>query len=651
MRKKRNSINTRISTDGYIKSYFKTEISRILVPNTRNLQNCDIPYVDHPEAENKLQECLVGDSLIDKSLVFTGLTGSGKTTILRHVFNLETNANQSVIKENKIIIPIDFNRSQSSAQEAILSSLRAAIEKIVGLYEIDYPDITNEKFYEYIKARRSDFLFLDPKITQNTSYREKMTVFLDKMPTPFASCQLQYVMDHPKCQLELVVLIVDNIEAFMDSNAKNAKSRYLAPVIEAFKLAECIDQRGDKTKWQFNMLIACRHHIWRLMKGEYGDNAKESVLLQSYVTTEHPYDLTDPIEINAIVEKREKVFEHRQQDTKKWGVAVEVVNTVLQSMENSIGNFVMQLELKDLRKSMSRMQELILHKGLQKKADEEISAGAFQIGSVEQFDLTRVNLIRTIGLSEYKYYSDSNSIIPNLLYNEQQEGMELYLLLTLNYFLIQCGYTAPAWDNSISVSDFYGKMISIFQDDNGELDYPFDRSISFLIQHRLLLRSADQPQGEVPGLSIEEIRKIEYVYVSGAAIKLWEELGKSSALFQLFIDDVWIDQNLDYFRSDGNDIEHCVKYLEKLIQIEKKMYTSAKNRSTRCAEDYLGAFGIKPVCRQLLSGLMASLETIVTSGDLQPQSRIEIAKKTLEQSKKLSDELTKWEQSREKVIE
>lgn len=178
-----------------------------------------------------------------------------------------------------------------------------------------------------------------------------------------------------------------------------------------------------------------------------------------------------------------------------------------------------------------------------------------------------------------------------------------------------------------------------------------DQSISFLIQHRLLLRSADQPQGEVPGLSIEEIRKIEYVYVSGAAIKLWEELGKSSALFQLFIDDVWIDQNLDYFRSDGNDIEHCVKYLEKLMQIEKKMYTSAKNRSTRCAEDYLGAFGIKPVCRQLLSGLMASLETIVTSGDLQPQSRIEIAKKTLEQSKKLSDELTKWEQSREKVIE
>lgn len=650
MRKKRNSVNGKINIDGYIKNYFKTEIGRILVPSTRNLQNCDIPYVKHEEAENKLKECLLGDPLIDKSLVFTGLTGSGKTTILRHVFELETNANQSVINGDTIIIPIDFNRSQSSAQEAILSSLRAAIEQMVERYGIDYPDTDNESFYEYIKNRRLDFLFLDPKNTQNTSYQEKMTVFLDKMPTPFASCQLQYMMDQPACQLQLVLLIVDNIEAFMDSNAKNAKSRYLAPVIEAFKLAECIDQRGDRTKWQFNMLIACRHHIWRIMKGEYVDNAQESVLLQSYVTTERPYDLTNPIEVNDIVKRREEVFARKQHDPDKWKIAEKVVNTVLKSMENSIGDFVTQLELKDLRKSMSRMQELILHKGLQKKTDEEIAAGAFQVDSIEQFDLTRVNLIRTLGLAEYKYYSDSNSIIPNLLYNEKQEGMELYVLLTLNYFLIQCGYTEPTWDNSISVSDFYGKMKAIFKNDNGDLGSSFERSICFLIQHRLLLRSADQPQGEVPGLSMDEMRKIEYVYVSGAAVKLWEELGKSSALFQLFIDDVWIDDKQDYFESNGNDIEHCVEYLKTLMQIEKKIYTCAKNRSTRCAEDYISAFGAMPVCRQLLNGLIASLETIVISGDTQPQSRVEMAKKTLDNSRQLLFQLTEWEQNKKRMI-
>lgn len=94
----------------------------------------------------------------------------------------------------------------------------------------------------------------------------------------------------------------------MSPNAKNLKSRYWAPVIKAFKLAECIDQRGDTTKWCFNMVIACRHHIWRIMKGEFTDDSQENALLRSYVTTEQPYDLTNPIEINAIIKREKKCF-------------------------------------------------------------------------------------------------------------------------------------------------------------------------------------------------------------------------------------------------------------------------------------------------------------------------------------------------------
>ena len=79
MQRKRNSINVPISTDGYIQKYFGTDIKRILVPNDRNIQNCEIPYVPHSQAENALKDFLIGDPEKDKSLVFTGLTGSGKT--------------------------------------------------------------------------------------------------------------------------------------------------------------------------------------------------------------------------------------------------------------------------------------------------------------------------------------------------------------------------------------------------------------------------------------------------------------------------------------------------------------------------------------------------------------------------------------------
>lgn len=97
MRKKRNNNNLTVSTSGYIRKYFKDGISKILTPNNRSIQNCEIPYVSHQETEMVLSDFLVGDPLNDKILVFTGLTGSGKTTILRHVFGLDVNANQTYI--------------------------------------------------------------------------------------------------------------------------------------------------------------------------------------------------------------------------------------------------------------------------------------------------------------------------------------------------------------------------------------------------------------------------------------------------------------------------------------------------------------------------------------------------------------------------
>lgn len=646
MRKKRNSPNERVFTKGYIETYFGTDIGRILVPNLRSIQDTEIPYVPHPEAEGVLNNCMSRDLLIDKSLVFTGLTGSGKTTILRHAFGLEKNASNPRFEGRTVIIPVDFNRSQKSPQDGILSSLRVAVEMICDECGVDYPDLDNEQFYSYIKEKRADFLKLNPKHGRSTSQKERMETFIDKMPTTFASCQLQYVMDHPANNFELVVLAVDNIEAFLDPNAKDPQARYLAPIIEAFKLADCIGQREMPTKWRFNMVIACRHHIWRIMKGEFSDNSPENALLQSYVTTEKPYDLTNPVKVNDIVQKREAVFAQKQRDIEKWNTAVEVVNTVLQAMENNIGDFVLQLELKDLRKSMAKIREVILHKGLQRVSDEQIVAGAFQIGSVEQFDLTRVNTIRVIGLGDQKYYSDQSSLIPNLLVNEFSEGMELFLLLTLNYFLVFCNYLEPAWDNPVSVPSFYAAMKSIFMDQYPAFSDFFEHSIHFLIQHRLLLRSADQPQDEVPGLSLAEVRKIENVYVSGAAIALWRELGKSSALFQLFLDDIWLDENADFFGDDGNDIEHCVKYLGTLYDAEQRIYNTARNLSSICANYYLNDFGTAPICKQLVAGLISSLDAIIASGDSRSQSRINTAKRTLHQAKKLAQDIQEWEKKR-----
>lgn len=647
MKNKRNTNNSPILTRGYVKKYFGPEIGRILVPNNRNLQNCETPYVPHPEAELVLEDCLLGDPNKDKSLLFTGLTGSGKSTILRHVFDIEASANMPKRKGSALLIPVDFNRAQANAQIAILSSVRVAIEKVCEEDGIDFPNNNNEEFYTFIKDRRADFLKINPDNSGTESHQEQLDSFFKYLPDAYASCQLQYVMDKPNCKTKLVVLIVDNIEAFSTTGATLVKDKYLSPVIESFRLAECISQRDNPTVWCFNMVIACRHHIWRIMRGEFSDDCPESALLQSYITTELPYDLANPVKVNDIIKRREEVFARKQRDPDKWNTAITVVNTIMEKMDNGIGDFVLQLMLKDLRKSMFFIQELVTNRGLQRKTDQEI-AGAFEINSIEQFDLSRVNLIRTLGLGGSKYYSGRSSIIPNLLANEKNDEKEMYLLLTLKYFLNQCGYVEPTWDNPILVSQFYERVKFIFGCNENRAEFLFGQSVHYLLQHRLLLRSADQQQDDVPGLSLSDVRNIEKVYVSGAAISLWNELGKSSALFQLYMDDIWFEENESYFENDGNDIEHCLSYLKTLYGKENSIYNSAKNLGLVNEEHYIKNFGIEPVCKQLLSGLKASLVTICIS--VGSYSRVHKARVTLKSVREFEKELRKREIAYQEVL-
>ena len=630
---KRNRLNLTITTTGYIETYFGTDIGKILTPSSNSLAVSNTPYVHHCEAEEKLSVMLERDPELNKSLAFTGLTGSGKTTVLRHVFNLNKNSNQLLYMDKKLIIPIDFNRSQNqNPQKVILNNIRAAVTTLCNDFQIDFPDTKSEGLYQFVDSLRRDQLFYDSEFSSQASHADQLHAFLQNQEMAFASCQFQYVLNNSNCPIELVILILDNVEAY--DIAKSNGEAGLMPIVEAFRLIECISAGQNKDKWNFNMLFVCRHHIWRMLKGHYSTD-DSNALLQSFITTEHPYDLSHPVQIPDIVEARDKTFARTQRRT--WNQSVNIIKTVMQKMEGNIGHFILELHLKDMRRSMATLRDLIQHRNLQKETNEEIIAGAFQIDSADQFDLSRVNLIRTIGLGTNRYYCD-NELIPNLLRNDRVKGIELFTLLSLKYFLVRCDYSEPSWDNSISISEFYSNMKFLFKYDDETMSRIFKQSIIYLIRTRMLLRSADQNQLIVE-VNKKVIEEIEYVYVSGAAVVLWNELGNSSALFQLFMDDIWFDDDSDYLKESGNDVEHCCEYLRELFKIEKSIYNLTENLGIFHAKLYLEYFGAEPICKHLAAGLISSLRLISDSGE---SLRVNKAKIALGKTEKLSLEIGEW---------
>lgn len=639
---KRNRMNIRTDTDGYIKSYFKDEINLLLTPRDNMVRSSESPYVRHERAERFLEHYNRPNEQQDRIVFFTGLTGSGKTTILKNYFHfgIREEIRSKINEETRtVLIPIDFNFTQVDAEKAIMGSLRAAADKICEQYGISYPDTEDEAFYEYVVERREGLIYGDPDFHKHThaqrleAIKERDSFSGEKI---LESCRFQYIMDQSE-KLDHVLIIIDDVEAFSD------QEKPLEPIIHAFKLAECFNHRGAKTTWMYSMIISCRHHIWRLMKERHMDDIPSRPLLQSFITNDQGFDLYDPVKIEPIVEKRQGVFGAKQRDLNKWDTAVKVVKDILFQADNDVGELIHQLELKNTRKSFELLRDLVLNKNLQRVSAIDTAPGAFRIDSVEQFDITRVNLIRQFGLGSWQYYANEHSEIPNLLYNlpATERDIEVYPLLTLKYFLRLCNYEEPEWQIYYQISHFLRRTHYIFGYTDEVNDETFGRAARYLIKNRMLLRSKDQDQKETAELQYEaRLREIEMVYVSGAAICLWNELRESSALFQLFIDDVWLPRNSDYFGDDGNDIEHCANYLIQLWKKEQRIYHAADNLMH--AQDYCDLFGRKPVCLQLLIGLERSLNKICDSMDEKSADRKRSAAKTLQRIVKLKTEMRDW---------
>ena len=619
--KKRNAKNQRYNTNGYIRLYFKDEIDLILASNSNSFRNLPDPYVHHEEAEQELAKLLEYDELKNKVFWFTGLTGSGKSTILQHSLGYSSETNGPVIKNGTLVIPVDFNRAQGRAKEALLSSLRGGVRKICMDYNIDFPFVDNREFYDYVCERRQEVILRDPEIKSTATPEEQFHDFIRNVEEGFTSFQLQYVLDKINGEIKLVVLAIDNVEAYM--RGENNEEKFVEPLLVAFKLNDCINKLNHSL-WGFNLIISCRHYIYRIAKSKYAELSKNSNELESF-SYDNIYDLANPVRMNDLVNKRDEVITPKYKDKDKWEQAVKTVRAILHRMDDRIGDFVLELNLKDIRKSMNTMKDMVLNRRLQyENPKDEITPGSFNIESSSQFNLSRVNLIKTIGLDGGTYYCN-DGLIPNLFYNEISEGLEMYPLLTLKYFLKRCDYRETGWEESINIPEFYYNMKEVFNFTDDEINGTFRKCVEYFIKHRILLRSADQSQDDVV-LSQEEIRKIDKVYVPGMAICLWNELALSGALFQLFMDDVWLDPTGDFFGDDEFSIEQCYEYLRQLWTWEERIYNQAANYGENNIRKYLEAFDSDTICKQLIKGLIESATAIrKKEGDSAAKGREAIA--------------------------
>ena len=299
---------------------------------------------------------------------------------------------------------------------------------------------------------------------------------------------------------------------------------------------------------------------------------------------------------------------NKKKDNKRWDDAWKVVEQILLKVDDKFGDFVQAICINNIRKTLDVLKKVVLNKRwIQRNWQEEETAGAFNIKSLEQYHLSPPCLLRAISLGEGNTY-DENSFISNIMFNVSDKNSDLITLMVLKAFINKSNENAVDWRTSL---DRYKIVHDIKEVLIKKETHPYiELAVEYLIKNRLFLRSKNQSQDD--GLDINEsnIKFIEKIYVSKGAFALWNQLGRSSVLFELYSDDIYIDYESEIIEKqsfslfDSNSFKKCIELLSELVEIEKEYRIDAKNAGL--LKKMNGILGVEFVTKQLFNGLIAS---------------------------------------------
>lgn len=590
----------------YIRLYLKEEIDFLLASTVNQLIQVEFEdvYIHNKEAEEILEEYLK-PTYADRILFFTGLTGAGKTMILRHVFDVH-NMSAKVIGKT-FVIPFTFDNMHNrreSVVEFFSKILGSACEELERIYSVTKAMDSKDEFYECIRKWRGDNSQFGKK-WPIPSVDERIGAYAEDDPLSFYSSMLKYYIGQEECNIDNVIFLIDDIEGIGENKEKE-------PIKIAYELLNCMQNQYEIRNWCCNLIISCRHYVYRVINNRNAENPNPKYYnlnqtLESYAESEN-YHLNKSPKLIDIIEKRYTAIQSKNKDD-KWVIAIQVVKYLLQDIDSDIGKFILDLNLNNIRKSLTTLKKIIYNKRWIQRDYREETPGAFAIDDIKKYDTTLATLIRALGMDESQVYKSDESIITNLLYNELDYDMDFFVLATLKYFMEFASYTEMSWEDSIDIDVFYNRVVKIF--DSSQYVEKFKKSILYLIKQRMLLRSIDQEQQDCTSINENNIKEIKKVYVSAAAVDLWEYLGKNSVLFEMYVDDIWMDNSSrdkkkKKFR--GFDVENfnvCIIYLEKLIDIENKIRSKAFNHIG--LDKYVEYFGQDKISSHLLCGLKNSI--------------------------------------------
>lgn len=641
---KLRKINQLASNQPYIKSSIKSfdrlkkPLEYFLNPDVgnKNLNELNQHYISDGETEETLQDIL--SDPMDSISILVGYQGIGKSTDIRHSYQIMNEAIKLDAEHRAIIFPSFFKGyvlgTVRNDDSMFITDMRLELAKKIAAIcmaiEEEVPEIINEFNSEEGKNKFLDFLKLtNPKslvdITtlQDISTEQKINNAYLNDYFIYIVTKLKYYLLSPKCIYNRILVILDDIEALPNNLYQEQMiSQYM-------RLYTCLRNLPDleiKKNIYVNMLISFRPMTYKLIQ-----NSKV-IPLNSFARKIYK---TKGVDLKTYFNKKYVRLPEEYKRQSEWKDAYNILAYLSDKFDNKYANMIKRLVFMDIREALKTYYRILENfTWTAKDTEKNDDNGNTKI----EYIFNNITVIRALACdNNIVYYNDKDNLIPNVFYDTTDKDNILLSLFIILYFVQKQHGVWEYGESTFSIS----KIIMDFRDAFGEKNIDESKlleNIKYLYESGILTISIFD-KAEV--LSEESL-----ICLSSKGLEIWSMLSSDSVLMELYREDFYqkYDENEKGYRFySSKELMDCnmqvhifdmiYKILLALYDVERAKVQIAINNGSY--GKYLSLFGGESIVEHLMKGVDKSIEYSGNSENNMIKEDSIILKKLIDEMKEL----------------
>ena len=610
----------------------------------------------------------------DHVLRLVGLTGVGKTTLLKNVFKIETRNpfltsskffDAESDMRNKVEFPFDtlilyhsFFGDGALSDDNIDQNIASKINGAVVLLEQNYFKRnrayiqSGEKFYDnlylYINENKAEFFanhLVDNIQASNDSEKRKqlLSKIENENTLEFALFRLKFYLAEYFLEIRYVLIILDDIEAAQIQMQDHLIQKYV-------HIRGCLQY--SQARCFTKLIISCRNYTQRMFGSRYMEAYEPSDVFAGYgkgdlgVVEKNEFPTLSAViykrfrYIDELLRKYPKDGTRSNEDwseedeadfeiakelqeigsSSTWKRAYEVLQLVCQRLDWAGGNLILHLGFFDLRKSLAIFLRVLSNKKyFSIEAPAPAKGGAVKIQESDYVPKPDA-IFRAFSYGEGSVYRPESNEMPNILYNDNE--LDLICPLIIIYYLSTNSMNDPRivyGKEKIQGKVFLDHMKTIFPS-NPTIVARFEKGMKYLFGKRILLQSiydSEPTPQEVLQNTAEAERNWKpemYLYLSSRGLRLWQFLAESSLLLELYRDDLYIrTSHANKLTVDLGPLHN--RLLDIYEMLGDWLREERKIIISSDAIEYKEYFGNSLIVRHLLEGVLKTIKTFYQEKD------------------------------------